>query len=89
MQAVKRILRYVRGTVDYGLFYTECHKGDAITGYSDSNHARDVEDRRSTGGMAFYLDENLITWGSKKQQCVALSLWLQRPQRVKVFGLAG
>ncbi|KAI3772362.1 hypothetical protein L6452_03547 [Arctium lappa] len=73
MQAVKRILRYVRGTIDYGLVYTKYHKGDAITGYSDSNHARDVEDRRSTGGMAFYLEENLITWGSKKQQCVALS----------------
>ncbi|KAI3684116.1 hypothetical protein L6452_33335 [Arctium lappa] len=57
MQAVKRILRYVRGTVDYGLIYVKEHKGDAIIGYSDSNHARDAEDRRSTGGMAFYLNE--------------------------------
>ncbi|GKB51791.1 zinc finger, CCHC-type containing protein, partial [Tanacetum coccineum] len=73
MQSVKRILRYIKGTIDYGLVYTKYHKGDVITGYSDSNHARDVEDRRSTGGMVFYLKENLVTWGSKKQQCVALS----------------
>nr|GFC84945.1 hypothetical protein [Tanacetum cinerariifolium] len=73
MQAVKRILRYIKGTVDYGLVYTKYRKGDVITGYSDSNHARDVEDRRTTGGMVFYLKENLVTWGSKKQQCVALS----------------
>ncbi|GJQ99116.1 zinc finger, CCHC-type containing protein [Tanacetum coccineum] len=73
LQAVKRILRYIKGTVDYGLVYTKYHKGDLITGYSDSNHARDVEDRRSTGGNVFYLEENLVTWGSKKQQCVALS----------------
>nr|GEX74087.1 hypothetical protein [Tanacetum cinerariifolium] len=67
MQAVKRILRYIRGRVDYGLVYTKYHKGDVITGYSDSNHARNVEDRQSTGGMVFYLKENLVTWGSKKQ----------------------
>ncbi|GJT95008.1 putative RNA-directed DNA polymerase, partial [Tanacetum coccineum] len=73
MQAVKRILRYIKGTIDYGLVYTKYHKGDLITGYSDSNHARDVEDRRSTGGNVFYLKENLVTWGSKKQQCVVLS----------------
>lgn len=45
MQAVKRILQYVRGTVEYGLVYTKYHKGDVIIGYSNSNHARDVEDR--------------------------------------------
>nr|GEU94320.1 hypothetical protein [Tanacetum cinerariifolium] len=73
MQAVKRILRYIKGIVEYGLVYTKYRKGDVITGYSDSNHAKDVEDRRSTGGMVFYLKENLVTWGSKKQQCVALS----------------
>nr|GEX43524.1 hypothetical protein [Tanacetum cinerariifolium] len=73
MQAVKTMLRYIKGTVDYGLVYTKYSKGDVITGYSDSNHARNVEDRRSTGGMVFYLKENLVTWGLKKQQCVALS----------------
>ncbi|GKD08760.1 zinc finger, CCHC-type containing protein, partial [Tanacetum coccineum] len=66
MQAVKRILWYIKGTVNYGLVYTKYHKSDVITGYSDSNHARDVEDRRSTSGMVFYLKENLVTWGSKK-----------------------
>nr|GFA49511.1 uncharacterized mitochondrial protein AtMg00810-like [Tanacetum cinerariifolium] len=73
MQTVKRILRYIKGTINYGLIYTKYHKGDLITGYSDSNHARDMEDRRSTGGNVFYLKMNLVTWGSKKQQRVALS----------------
>nr|GEW80220.1 zinc finger, CCHC-type [Tanacetum cinerariifolium] len=73
MQAVKRILRYIKGTINYGLVYTKYHKGDLITGYSDNNHARDMEDRWSIGGNLFYLKENLVTWCSKKQQCVALS----------------
>lgn len=42
-------------------------------GYSDSDLAGNVDDRRSTGGMEFYLDESLITWVSQKQRCVALS----------------
>nr|GEY51139.1 hypothetical protein [Tanacetum cinerariifolium] len=65
MQAVKRILWYIKGIVNYGLVYTKYHKGDVIIGYSDSNHARDVEDRWSTGGMVFYLKENLVTWARK------------------------
>ena len=44
-----------------------------ISGFSDSDWAGSSDDRKSTGGMAFYLDENLITWVSQKQRCVALS----------------
>lgn len=44
-----------------------------LSGFSDSDLAGNVEDRKSTGGMAFYLDESLITWVSQKQRCVALS----------------
>lgn len=42
-------------------------------GYSDSNLAGHVDDRKSRGGMAFYLNESLITWVSQKQRCIALS----------------
>lgn len=53
---------YAKGTGNY-----------ILSGYSDSDLAGNIEDRRSTGGMAFYLDESLITWVSQKQRCVALS----------------
>lgn len=44
-----------------------------LTGYSDSDMGGSIEDRKSTGGMVFYMNESLITWVSQKQRCVALS----------------
>ncbi|KAL7617208.1 hypothetical protein Lser_V15G00876 [Lactuca serriola] len=73
LQVVKGILRYIKGTMDHGLTYTQGEKKIAVTGFSDSNHAKDVEDRRSTGGMVFYVNGNMVTWSSQKQRCVALS----------------
>ncbi|XP_074323896.1 secreted RxLR effector protein 161-like [Apium graveolens] len=71
--ALKRILRYVKGTIDYGLVYSQGSGNCLLSGYSDSDLAGNIEDRRSTGGMVFYLNESLITWVSQKQRCVALS----------------
>lgn len=71
--AVKRILRYLKGTLDYGLVYTRNGSNSVLSGFSDSDLAGQVDDRKSTGGMAFYLNESLITWVSQKQRCVALS----------------
>lgn len=71
--AAKRILRYINGTLNYGLMYTKNSGNSILTGYSDSDLAGQVEDRKSTGGMVFYLNESLITWVSQKQRCVALS----------------
>ncbi|GJV79164.1 uncharacterized mitochondrial protein-like protein [Tanacetum coccineum] len=73
LQAVKGILRYVKGTLDHGLLYTRGESKVTITGYSDSDLANDVNDRKSTGGMAFYVNGNLVTWASQKQRVVALS----------------
>lgn len=73
LNAAKRIMRYVKGTLDYGLTYAEGSGNNLLTGYSDSDLAGHVDDRKSTGGMAFYLNESLITWVSQKQRCVALS----------------
>lgn len=73
LNAVKRILRYVKGTQNYGLIYSKKGGNNILTGYSDSDLAGGLDDRKSTGGMAFYLNENLITWVSQKQRCVALS----------------
>lgn len=71
--AVKRILRYVKGTIDFGLVYSHDSDNEVLIGYSDSDLAGNVEDRKSTGGMVFYLNKSLITWTSQKQKCVALS----------------
>lgn len=70
---VKRILRYVQGTLQFGLVYTKDSGNNVLTGFSDSDMAGSLDDRRSTGGMCFYLNESLITWVSQKQRCVALS----------------
>lgn len=71
--AVKRILRYVKGTMEYGLVYSRGAGNYLLSGFSDSDLAGNIDDRKSTGGMVFYLDESLITWVSQKQRCVALS----------------
>lgn len=72
-QAVKHILRYIRGTIDYGLVYANETNSRTLYGFSDSDLAGDVFDRRSTGGMCFYLNRSLISWSSQKQMVVALS----------------
>ena len=70
---VKQILRYVKGTMHYGLVYCSGGGAERITGYTDSDLAGDLDDRKSTGGMAFYVNECLVTWNSQKQKTVALS----------------
>lgn len=73
LNAVKRVLCYVKGTLDYGLRYAKGSGNHMLTGFSDSDYASSCVDRRSTSGMAFYLNENLITWISEKHRCVAFS----------------
>ncbi|PNX67455.1 copia-type polyprotein, partial [Trifolium pratense] len=72
MAAVKRILRYLKGTVSYGLWY-ERGKGDELVGWSDSDYAGDIDDRRSTFGYVFMIGTKAVSWSSKKQPIVTLS----------------
>lgn len=69
--AAKRILRYLKGTLDYQLTY----RGDlqALTGYSDADWAGDKDTRRSTGGFVFNVGSGIVSWSSKRQATVALS----------------
>jgi hypothetical protein len=84
--AVKRILRYLKGTSDYALVLGGQKRIDLptsekqsqisdslITGYSDSDWAGDLTTRRSTGGYCFLLGDSCVIWSSKKQRTVALS----------------
>jgi hypothetical protein len=70
--AVKRILRYLKGTTSYGLWY-EKGKGDELTGWSDSDYAGDIDDRRSTSGYVFMIGTKVVSWSSRKQPIVTLS----------------
>jgi hypothetical protein len=71
-KVVKRILRYLRGTTDYML----CYQGRdlRLRGNSDADWASDLDERKSTFGYTFLLGGGAITWCSKKQSCVALSM---------------
>ncbi|XP_074369240.1 secreted RxLR effector protein 161-like [Apium graveolens] len=68
----KRILRYIKGILDHGLFYT--HSQDSkLVGYSDSDYGGDLDDGKSTSGYAFHIGSTIFLWSSKKLQTVALS----------------
>ena len=71
---VKRILRYIRGTLDFGLRFCAKDSDDfVLLGYSDSDWAGCVDSRKSTSGQIFLLGGCAISWRSKKQSIVALS----------------
>ncbi|MBE2321243.1 Ty1/Copia family ribonuclease HI, partial [Solirubrobacter sp. CPCC 204708] len=72
LNAAKRILRYIKGTVNEGLFYTTTENFSLI-GYSDSDWGRDLDERKSTTGFVFFLGNTAFTWSSKKQAIVTLS----------------
>ena len=65
-----RLLRYIKGTLDYGINYGE---GDTLIGYCDSDWAGDSDSRKSVSGYCFSLGSGPFSWSSKKQPTVALS----------------
>jgi hypothetical protein len=73
MMAVKRILRYVAGTINYGLHYRRKTKEVRLIGYSDSDLAGDIDTRKSTSGTLFFFGNCLVSWQSLKQRVVAQS----------------
>ena len=69
--AVKRIFRYLKGTPNLGINYGP--NDSDLVGYSDADWAGDRNDRKSTSGHCFLLNNAIISWRSVKQSCVALS----------------
>ena len=70
--AAKSVLRYLQGTMDYGIMYKFCWYLNLID-YSDSDLAGSMDDMRSTSGYAFLCGSSICSWLSKKQSLVAQS----------------
>jgi hypothetical protein len=70
---MKMIICYVAGTLDHDLYYSRCPGEAHLVGYSDSDHADDIDTSKSTSGILFFFGKCLVSWQSVKQQVVALS----------------
>ncbi|XP_034217443.1 uncharacterized mitochondrial protein AtMg00810-like [Prunus dulcis] len=69
--AAKRILRYIKGTIDLGLTFTPQTASTRLSAYSDADWAGCPDSRRSTTGYVITLGTNLISWCSKKQPTIS------------------
>ncbi|WVZ90663.1 hypothetical protein U9M48_036945 [Paspalum notatum var. saurae] len=58
-QAVKRIIRYVAGTLDHGLYYPRCPREAHLVGYSDSDRGGDIDTNKSISGILFFLGKSI------------------------------
>ncbi|BBH05473.1 Disease resistance protein CC-NBS-LRR class family [Prunus dulcis] len=87
MKSARRILRYIKGTPNFGLFYPASNELKLV-GYSDCDWAGDKDDRKSTTGFVFYLGDAAFTWSSKNlstceaeyvaaTSCVCHAIWLR------------
>nr|GEU96212.1 retrovirus-related Pol polyprotein from transposon TNT 1-94 [Tanacetum cinerariifolium] len=73
LTAVKRIFRYLKDTINIGLWYSK-DTGFDLTAFSDSDHAGCLDSRKSTsGGIQFLGGDKLVSWSSKKQDCTSMS----------------
>nr|GEU42571.1 copia protein [Tanacetum cinerariifolium] len=72
LEMVKRIFRYVKGTMHLGLWYPYRSDIETIV-YADSDHARDYVDQKSTSGICTFMGCCLTSWFSKKQTALAIS----------------
>ena len=69
---VKRVLRYLKGTKNFGLCYSKADDNQLV-GFSDADWAGDLHTRRSTSGYTFHVGPSLVSWSSRKQVTVARS----------------
>nr|GEY45481.1 ribonuclease H-like domain-containing protein [Tanacetum cinerariifolium] len=72
VHAVKRIFRYLRGTVNRDLWYPK-DSSIALIAFADADHAGCQDTHRSTSGSVQFLGERLISWSSKRQKSTAIS----------------
>ncbi|GJW31616.1 retrovirus-related pol polyprotein from transposon TNT 1-94 [Tanacetum coccineum] len=72
LKEVKRIFRYLRGTINMGLWYPKDF-GLELTAFSDVDHTECIDTHKSTSGGIQFLGDKLVSWMSKKQDCTAMS----------------
>ncbi|GJY76286.1 hypothetical protein Tco_0481402 [Tanacetum coccineum] len=72
LQAVKRIFRYLNGTIHMGLWYFK-DTDMSLIAYADADHVGCQENRRSTSGSAQFVGDKLVSWSSKKQKRTVIS----------------
>ncbi|GJR99687.1 retrovirus-related pol polyprotein from transposon TNT 1-94 [Tanacetum coccineum] len=72
LEAVKRVFRYLQGTINMGLWYPK-DTAMALTAYVDADHAGCRDTRRSTSSSAQFLGDKLVSWSSKKQTSTSIS----------------
>lgn len=70
---VKRIMRYLKGIEDFGLYYKK-NEIFELRAYTDVDWVGKIDDRRSTSGGAFFLGKRLVTWTSKKKNYTLQSI---------------
>ena len=73
MIALKRIIKYVKTATEFGVWYSK-DTNDVLAGYPDADWAGNADDRKSTLGGYFYVGNNLVSWMSKKQNSISLSI---------------
>lgn len=71
-RAAKRILRFIKKTLNFGILYTQSSSGK-ISAYSDADFAGDTSTRKSTSGSVLFFGNNIVSWSSERQQSVSLS----------------
>ncbi|GJY39348.1 retrovirus-related pol polyprotein from transposon TNT 1-94 [Tanacetum coccineum] len=72
LKEVKRIFRYIKGTINIGLWYLK-DSGFKLTAFSNVDHAECLDTRKRTTGRMQFLGEKLVSWMTKKQDCTAMS----------------
>ena len=72
LMAVKRKMRYLKGTYDFGLYYKRTENFD-LKAYTAANWGGNIDDRKRTSGGALFLGKRLVTWTSKMKICTSQS----------------
>ncbi|XP_039065823.1 secreted RxLR effector protein 161-like [Hibiscus syriacus] len=71
--AVKRIFRYLKGTLDFGLCIAPQHGPISFRAFTDADWENDPDNRRSISGYCLFLENHLVFWNSRKQRSVSRS----------------